>query len=62
MTNDEIQVTEVQDTDAIAAVQVLNEEVQVVSAMSESADDATDPNEDVSVEVEAVAEEEGEEG
>jgi hypothetical protein len=60
MTNDE-QLTEVQDTDAIAAVQVINEEVEIVSAMSETVDESADPNEDVSVEVEAEVVEDGEE-
>jgi hypothetical protein len=60
MTNDE-QLTEVQDTDAIAAVQVISEEVEIVSAMSETVDESADPNEDVSVEVEAEVVEDGEE-
>jgi hypothetical protein len=62
MTNDELQATEIQETDAIAAAQVINEEVEVVAAMAEIVEDAADPNEAVSVEVvEAVAEAEGEE-
>jgi hypothetical protein len=62
MTNDELQVTEIQETDAVAAVQVVDEEVEVVSAMAaDIVEDAADPNEAVSIEVEAVAEAEGEE-
>jgi hypothetical protein len=62
MTNDEIQVSEIQETDAIAAAQVVNEEVEVIAAMAaEVVEDVADPNEAVSVEVEAVEEAEGEE-
>jgi hypothetical protein len=57
MMNDELQATEIQETDAIAAVQVASEEVEVVAVI----EDAADPNEAVSNEVEAVAEAEGEE-
>jgi hypothetical protein len=61
MTNDELQGTEIQEGDAIAAVQVIDEEVEVVTAMAEIVEDAADPNEEASVEVEAVADAEGEE-
>jgi hypothetical protein len=62
MINDELQVTEIQETDAVAAVQVVDEEVEVVAALAaEIVEDAADPNEAVSIEVEAVAEVEGEE-
>jgi hypothetical protein len=61
MTNDELQATEIQETDPIAAVQVANEEVEVVAAMAEIVEDAADPNEEASDEVEAIAEAEGEE-
>jgi hypothetical protein len=61
MMNDEVQATEIQETDAIAAVQVVSEEVEVVAAMAEVVEDAADPNEAVSDEVEVVAEAEGEE-
>jgi hypothetical protein len=61
MMNDEVQAAEIQETDAIAAVQVASEEVEVVAAMAEDIEDAADPNEAVSDEIEAAAEEEGEE-
>jgi hypothetical protein len=62
MTNDELQVTETQETDAVAAVSVVDEEAEVVVAMAaEIVEDAADPNEAVSIEVEAIAEVEGEE-
>jgi hypothetical protein len=61
MTNDELQVTEIQETDPIAAVQVGNEEVEVIAAMAEIVEDAADSDEAASDEVEAVAEAEGEE-
>jgi hypothetical protein len=61
MMNDEVQASEIQETDAIAAVQVAHEEVEVVAAMAEVVEDAADPNEAVSNEVEVVAEAEGEE-
>jgi hypothetical protein len=62
MTNDEIQVSEIQETDAIAAAQVVDEEVEVIAAMAaEVVEDVADPNEAVSVEVEAVEEAVGEE-
>jgi hypothetical protein len=59
--NDELQGTEIQETDPIAAVQLVNEEVEVVAAMAEVVEDPADSNEAVSDEVEAVAETEGEE-
>jgi hypothetical protein len=62
MMNDELQVTEIQETDAVAAVQVVDDEVEVVAAMAaDIVEDTADPNEAVSVEIEAVAEAEGEE-
>jgi hypothetical protein len=62
MTNDEIQVSEIQETDAIAAAQGVDEEVEVIAAMAaEVVEDVADPNEAVSVEVEAVEEAVGEE-
>jgi hypothetical protein len=61
MMNDELQAAQIQETDAIAAVQVASEEVEAVAAMAEVVEDAADPDEAVSDEVEAVAEEEGEE-
>ena len=53
MTNDELQASE---AGAIAAAQVVSDEVEAVSAMAELVDDVADPNEDVSVEIEAIAE------
>jgi hypothetical protein len=64
MTNDELQVAEIQETDPIAAVQVANEEVEVVAAMAEIVEVTADPDEAVSdeiEEIEVVAEAEGEE-
>jgi hypothetical protein len=61
MTNDELQATQIQETDSIAAVQAITDEVEVVAAMAEIVEDVAAPNEAVSVEVEAVEEVEGEE-
>jgi hypothetical protein len=63
MTNDELQATQIQETDAVAAVQLVNEEVEVevVAAMAVIDEDVAELNEAESVEVEAVAEVEGEE-
>jgi hypothetical protein len=64
MTNDELQVAEIQETDPIAAVQVANEEVEVVAAMAEIVEVTADPDEAVSdeiEEIEVIAEAEGEE-
>jgi hypothetical protein len=59
MTNDDIQVTEIQETDPIAAIQIESDAVEAIAAVADI-EDVADPSEEAGVDDEVVAEAEAE--